>query len=65
VTASDLATWTRSYKHLSSITFNTGRMPLAVGFGVGAPASDPSPRNNGPSGIWVNCAASRTLVKDQ
>ena len=38
-------------------------MPLFVGRGVGVPAREPSPRNSGPSGTCVNCAASRTCCK--
>jgi len=50
-----------SYKHLSSITLITERKPFAVNFGVGTAASEPSPRNKGPSSHFVNCAASRTV----
>ena len=58
-----------SHRHLSSTTFNTGRMPFDFNEGAGAPASEPSPRKRGPSGTCVNCAASRTcagnLERDQ
>lgn len=50
------------HRHLSSTTFKTGRIPLDASLGVGAPARDPSPKNSGPSGIWANCAASRTYA---
>jgi hypothetical protein len=49
------------YKHFSSITFITGRMPFELSFGVGAAASDPSPRNKVWSSLLVNWAASRIV----
>lgn len=50
-----------SYKHLSSTTLTTGRMPFAASLGAGTAARDPSPRNRGPSSHFVNCAASRSV----
>lgn len=38
-------------------------MPFDLSDGVGAPASEPSPRKRGPSGIAVNCEASRTYYR--
>lgn len=39
----------------------TGRMPLELRRGVGAAASEPSPRNNVESSVLVSCAASRIV----
>lgn len=39
----------------------TGRMPLDVRRGVGAAASEPSPRNRVESSVLVSCAASRMV----
>ena len=43
----------RTYRHLSSTTLITGRMPLPPSFGVGTPARDPSPRKSVPSSHFV------------
>lgn len=50
-----------SYRHFSSTTLMTDRMPFCEGFGVGAAASDPSPRKSGPSSHLESCAASRMV----
>lgn len=40
----------------------TGLMPFCVSLGVlGAPAREPSPRNNGVSSFFASCAASRIV----
>jgi len=52
---------TFTYKHLSSTTLITDRNPFCDNFGVGALASDPSPKNRGPSSHFVICAASRIV----
>jgi hypothetical protein len=39
----------------------TGRMPLELRRGVGAAASEPSPRKSVWSSLLVNCAASRMV----
>jgi hypothetical protein len=49
------------YKHFSSITLITGRMPFELILGVGRPASEPSPRNSVWSSLLVTCAASRMV----
>ena len=47
LSACDLPETTRTtYRHLSSITLITGRIPLELGFGVDIPAKDPSPRKS-------------------
>ena len=46
------ANW-MTYKHLSSTTLMTGRIPFPPSFGVGTPASEPSPRNVTPSSHFV------------
>ena len=43
------------------MTFITGRIPFTASFGAGSAASDPSPRNNGPSAHFVSWAASRMV----
>jgi hypothetical protein len=49
------------YRHFSSSTLITGRMPLELSFGVGIPAREPSPKNNAWSSHFDNCAASRMV----
>lgn len=39
----------------------TDLKPFWVILGVGAAASDPSPRNRVPSSVFANCAASRIV----
>lgn len=39
----------------------TDLRPFCESFGVGAAASDPSPRKRGPSSVFANCAASRIV----
>lgn len=46
------------YKHFSSMTLMTDRIPFECSFGVGAAASDPSPRKSVWSSHFANCAAS-------
>lgn len=50
-----------AYKHLSSTTLMTERMPLEPALGVGAAAREPSPRKSGASEGFVNWAASRIV----
>jgi hypothetical protein len=50
-----------TYRHFSSTTLMTGRMPFCFMCGAGADAREPSPRNIGPSSERVNCAASRMV----
>jgi hypothetical protein len=50
-----------SYRHFSSTTLMTGRIPFCFMCGAGADAREPSPRNIGPSSERVNCAASRMV----
>jgi hypothetical protein len=49
------------YRHFSSSTLITGRMPFELSFGVGIPAREPSPRNSAWSSHFDNCAASRMV----
>ena len=48
------------YKHFSSMTLITGRMPLCI-LGAGTPASEPSPRKRVWSSFLVTWAASRIV----
>lgn len=50
-----------AYKHFSSITLMTGRIPLEWSLGVGAAANEPSPRKSVWSSHFANCAASRMV----
>jgi hypothetical protein len=52
---------TATYRHFSSRTLITGRIPLELSLGVGAAASEPSPRNNAWSSHLDSCAASRMV----
>jgi hypothetical protein len=51
----------KTHRHRSSITLTMERIPFWLSFGVGAPASDPSPRKSGPSSDLEICAASRIV----
>lgn len=42
-----------TYKHLSSTTLMTDRRPFEASFGVGAAASEPSPKKTVPSSHFV------------
>ena len=42
----------KTYKHRSSTTLMTDRMPLWFSFGVGAPAREPSPKNVAESSVF-------------
>jgi len=50
-----------THKHLSSTTLMMGRSPFLLSFGVGAAASEPSPKNIVESSDFVNWAASRIV----
>jgi hypothetical protein len=49
------------YKHLSSTTLMIERKPFWESFGVGAAASEPSPKKRVPSSIFASEAASRIV----